>query len=71
MTRGHQNLVQQLFFLSDVRQNLNQCLVPAVLTQFCPQGNEKMLHDFSHWIETDIWTVAATQRQRKSYWWYF
>lgn len=32
-------LVQQLFFLSDVRQNLSQCLVPAVLTQFCPQGN--------------------------------
>lgn len=52
-----------LSFPSDARQNLRQCFVPGVLTQFCPQGKEKMFHDLSHWTETkpNIWTAAATK----------
>lgn len=52
-----------LSFPSDARQNLSRCFVPAVLIQFCPQGNEKMFHDLSCWTETktNIWTAAATK----------
>lgn len=50
-------------FPSDARQNLSRCFVPAVLIQFCLQGNQKMFHDLSCWTETttNIWTAAATK----------
>lgn len=46
---------------SDARQILSQWFVPAVITQFCPQGNGKMFHYVSDWSGTkaNIWTAAA------------
>lgn len=65
MTVSHCSIANVVIFsfLSGARQILSEWFVPAVLTQFCPQGNEKVFHGFCDWSrkKENIWTAAAAR----------